>query len=88
VENRERRRLRLAPHLLERELARGETPIVSLLAERHRNPFEVLISTLLSLRTKDEVTAAATKRLFSLAATPETMLRLSEIGRASCRERV
>ncbi len=61
---------------LERELTRGETPIVTLLAERHRNPFEILISTLLSLRTKDEVTAAATKRLFSLAETPAAMLRL------------
>lgn len=64
--------------LLERELARGETPIVTELAEKHRNPFEILISTLLSLRTKDEVTAAAARRLFSLASTPEEMLRLSE----------
>ncbi|MHB8772869.1 MAG: endonuclease III domain-containing protein [Syntrophales bacterium] len=71
------RRMAEIIRLLERELARGETPIVSLLAERHRNPFEILISTLLSLRTKDEVTAAATKRLFSLAETPEAMLRLS-----------
>ena len=35
-------------------------------------------STILSLRTKDEVTAAATERLFTLASTPEEMLKLSE----------
>ncbi|HIE31171.1 MAG TPA: endonuclease III [Methanosarcinales archaeon] len=42
-----------------------------------RDPFLVLISCLLSLRTKDEVTSAASERLFSLAKTPEEMLRLS-----------
>ncbi len=64
--------------LLEQDLAKRELPIVTRLAEEHRDPFEILISTLLSLRTKDEVTAAATERLFSLASTPEEMLRLSE----------
>ena len=64
--------------LLELELGKRELPIVTQLAEEHRDPFEILISTLLSLRTKDEVTAAATERLFSLASTPAEMLRLSE----------
>ena len=64
--------------LLEKELEQRELPIVSQLAEEHRDPFEILISTLLSLRTKDEVTAVATERLFALASTPEEMLRLSE----------
>jgi endonuclease III len=64
--------------LLEQELAKNELPIVTLLAEEHGNPFEILISTLLSLRTKDEVTAEAAKRLFALASTPAGMLRLSE----------
>lgn len=70
--------------LLERELEKKELPIVTKLAEEHHDPFEILISTLLSLRTKDEVTAAATERLFALASTPEGMLRLSaeEIRRA------
>src|SRR5512137_1323183 len=63
---------------LEKELERREIPIVSQLAEKRRDPFEILISTLLSLRTKDEVTAVATERLFALASTPEAMLRLSE----------
>lgn len=70
--------------LLERELENRALPIVSRLADERRNPFEILISTLLSLRTKDEVTEAASERLFALAATPEEMIRLSseEIRRA------
>jgi endonuclease-3 len=64
--------------ILEQELAHRELPIVSQLAEERRDPFEILISTLLSLRTKDEITAAATARLFSRATTPAEMLRLSE----------
>ena len=42
-----------------------------------RDPFLVLISCLLSLRTKDAVTSASSNRLFSLAKTPEEMLQLS-----------
>ncbi|MDP2974216.1 MAG: endonuclease III, partial [Candidatus Diapherotrites archaeon] len=41
-----------------------------------RNPFEVLVSCVLSLRTKDEVSYAASKRLFNLAKTPKGMLKL------------
>ena len=39
-----------------------------------KDPFLTLISCLLSLRTKDEVTARASERLFALAKTPEEML--------------
>lgn len=70
--------------LLESELENRALPIVSRLADEKRDPFEILISTLLSLRTKDEVTEAAAERLFALAATPEEMIGLSseEIRRA------
>ncbi|MEW6334860.1 MAG: endonuclease III [Thermodesulfobacteriota bacterium] len=70
--------------LLEKDLETRELPIVSRLADRQRDPFEILISTLLSLRTKDEVTEVATGRLFALASTPEQMAALSseEIRRA------
>lgn len=50
-------------------------PTVTTVA-RDRSPFKVLISCLLSLRTKDEVTAQATNRLFQLADTPAKMLEL------------
>ena len=43
-----------------------------------RTPYTILISTLLSFQTRDEVTLEAGRRLFALADTPETMLRLSE----------
>jgi endonuclease-3 len=64
--------------ILKKELAVGEMPIVSHLAENQRDPFVILISTLLSLRTKDEVTEVATERLFALAATPEEMLQVPQ----------
>ena len=53
-------------------------PVVSSLSDRDHSPFQILISTLLSLRTKDETTAIASQRLFYLSATPDEMLRLSE----------
>ena len=42
-----------------------------------RDPYQVLISCLISLRTKDEVTSKATERLFSLAKAPQDMVKLS-----------
>lgn len=62
--------------ILKTELAVGTMPIVSHLAADQRDPFVILISTLLSLRTKDEVTAVATERLFDLASTPQEMLHI------------
>ncbi|MBN1770209.1 MAG: endonuclease III [Deltaproteobacteria bacterium] len=41
-----------------------------------RNPFEVLVATLLSLRTKDETTEPAAARLLAEASDPAAMLRL------------
>ena len=64
--------------ILKKELAVGSLPIVSHLAENQRDPFMILISTLLSLRTKDEVTEVATERLFKLASTPEEMLKVPQ----------
>jgi endonuclease-3 len=61
---------------LKKAYARWHPPIVTAIAQKRRDPFRVLISTLLSLRTKDEVTAEASKRLFKLAATPAGIERL------------
>ncbi|MDD4356620.1 MAG: endonuclease III [Smithellaceae bacterium] len=70
--------------ILKKELDVGEMPIVSHLAESERDSFVILMSTLLSLRTKDEVTALATERLLALASTPEEMLKVprDKIARA------
>ena len=70
--------IRKVIHLIEKEVAKWELPIVSSLAEEHSGPFPILISTILSLRTKDEVTAKAAASLLALARTPEEMLKLSE----------
>jgi endonuclease III len=45
-------------------------PSVSVIAHQDRSPFKVLVSCIISLRTRDEVTAAVSKRLFSFADTP------------------
>ncbi len=52
-------------------------PIVTEMTRRTRDPFKVLITTVLSLRTKDETTGAASVRLFARADTAATMLKLS-----------
>jgi endonuclease-3 len=52
-------------------------PVVTFIAVQTGDPFKVLISCLLSLRTKDETTGPAARRLFALADTPRTMLTLS-----------
>ncbi|MBW2991725.1 endonuclease III [Candidatus Woesearchaeota archaeon] len=46
--------------------------------KNNRDPYKVLISCILSLRTKDTTTYPASKRLFRLANTPKKMLKLTE----------
>jgi len=45
--------------------------------EGFRDPFDILISCVISLRTKDEVTGPAARRLFKVANTPEKLSKLS-----------
>ncbi len=54
-----------------------QEPAVTQVAERTRDPFRVLISCVISLRTKDEVTAAASRRLFALAPDVRSMAKLA-----------
>jgi endonuclease III len=53
------------------------TPAVTIVATQDRDPFKVLISCILSLRTRDQVTAEASARLFALADTPDKLSRLT-----------
>jgi endonuclease-3 len=62
--------------ILKRETARFREPIVTTFA-REKDPFKVLVSCLLSLRTKDEVTARAAERLFAAAGDAEALSRLA-----------
>jgi endonuclease III len=63
---------------------KGPLPSVSKIARKKRDPFRILVSTVISLRTKDEVTEAASGRLFDLADTPGGIsgLRLDTIRKA------
>jgi endonuclease-3 len=55
-----------------------EEPAVEKISEAtQEDPFQVLIATLLSAQTKDAVTASASARLFKVASTPETMVKLT-----------
>jgi len=64
--------------ILKKEFPKWKTPIVGVIAEHAADrPFETLISTVLSLRTKDKVTAEASQRLLFRASTPETLAALS-----------
>jgi len=51
-------------------------PSVSRIAREERDPFRILVSTVISLRTKDQVTMEASKRLFRLGSTPRGVARL------------
>jgi endonuclease-3 len=60
------------------ETAEGGYPSVSSVAERHhRDPWAVLASTILSLRTKDEVTLVRSQALLEKAPTPQKLLALA-----------
>ncbi len=62
--------------ILKRELPKWGAPITKLAVTEGKDPFRTLVGCLLSLRTRDEVTAAAAERLFARADTPRAMLEL------------
>ncbi len=64
--------------ILKEEIKKYKEPIVGVLAKATRDPFKILVSTMISLRTKDDVTTRASERLFSFAGTPGEMLKLTD----------
>jgi len=62
---------------LRAHLADKAPPVVTLIAQQAHDPFRVLVSTLLSARTKDDVTARASARLFAVAADPAAVAALA-----------
>ena len=64
--------------LLKKQSKQFENPVATEIGERTRDPFQVLISCILSLRTKDTTTGPAAQRLFKLAKTPNDMLKLTK----------
>lgn len=66
-----------ALRIVKREILQWEEPVLGVVArESNRDPFRILISCLLSLRTKDKTTNEASVRLYALAHQPTTMLLL------------
>lgn len=63
--------------ILRRAAREWRLPYVTAMVQTRRDPFRVLISTMLSLRTKDAVTEIASQKLFALAETPAQMLKLT-----------
>jgi endonuclease-3 len=63
---------------LKKQVAALDVPWIDDMAGRKRGPYEILVACILSLRTKDDVTAASSKRLFRLARTPRGMVKLEE----------
>ena len=56
-----------------------QDPSVNTVAERYsRSPWAVLVSTIISLRTKDDVTLAASQRLLEKAASPAELATLKQ----------
>ncbi len=64
--------------VVEEYVRNRKVPVVDLIAVQTKDPFKVLVATILSARTKDEVTAKASARLFKKAATAEKLAKLSE----------
>ncbi|MBI4794120.1 MAG: exodeoxyribonuclease III [Deltaproteobacteria bacterium] len=64
--------------ILAREVASYAVPVVDLIAVQSNDPYQVLVATILSARTKDETTAAAAARLFKKAPDLESLAALAE----------
>jgi len=63
--------------LLTRQVRSLRIPWMDQMSAEDRDPFKILISCILSLRTQDKTTGEASQRLFQLAQTPEAMSKLS-----------
>lgn len=64
--------------ILREKVPQFDVPIVTEISRGRRDPFEVLVGTVLSLRTKDEVTREAAKRLLAEANNCFALLVLPE----------
>ena len=63
--------------ILEIESKKWNSPVDTLVALQKNNPFLVLITTIVSLRTKDEVTIKVCENLYKKLSTPKDILNLS-----------
>ena len=65
-------------NILNEAYGKNNAPSVTLISTLKKTPYHILISTLISLRTKDQVTLEASMRLFEKADSIEELDKLSE----------
>ncbi len=63
--------------ILDKESIHWDVPVVTLIAMQSKDPFKVLLSTIISLRTKDEVTIEASKKIYKLLEKPQDISNIS-----------
>jgi endonuclease-3 len=73
-----RKLLRRVVPLIRRAVSAETSPSVTEIARTSRSPFRILVSTVISARTKDEVTTEASSRLFARAASPADIASMTE----------
>ncbi len=64
--------------VLQETMPQFPQPLIDDMGATRQTPFRILIATILSLRTKDTLTAVVAPKLFAVADTPAAMLALSE----------
>ncbi len=63
--------------LLKRQTRQFNIPWIDSDSKARRDPFRVLVSCIISLRTQDRVTETSSRRLFEVAGTPQDMIKLT-----------
>ncbi|MCF7918809.1 MAG: endonuclease III [Candidatus Cloacimonetes bacterium] len=63
--------------ILSEEYLKYQSPVVDLVKAQTSDPFKILVTTILSARTKDETTTQVIKKLFQKVNTPEDLEKLS-----------
>lgn len=63
---------------LKKEFEKHKMPVVDLIQSQTKDPFKVLISTILSSRTKDATTTAASSRLFAIVKSVKDLAKVPQ----------
>ncbi|MBT3583160.1 endonuclease III [Candidatus Woesearchaeota archaeon] len=63
--------------ILSKHVEKYDVPVAELIEVQTRDPFKVLVSTILSAQTKDQTTAKVSKKLFSVIDKPSDLKKLS-----------
>lgn len=64
-------------YLIKKQIKKFNAPYATQISNEERNPFKTLISTILSSRTRDEVTKKASQKLFLKVKNPNDLMNLS-----------